>query len=77
MRVLLSVVVSALVLALGTAASLVQCRNHARAARLDDLHRKLELTRMFSLDAEAEILASETRMREDMLRREPALEVAR
>ena len=60
MRVALSILTSVLILGLGTATSVVQSQNHALGAHLDDCQRKLELTHMFILDAEATILAAET-----------------
>ena len=72
MRVFLSILTSGLVLGLGTATSMVQSQNHALASRLDDTQRKLELTRMFILNAEATILASEARP----TREEPAQELS-
>lgn len=59
MRLLLVVLISGLILGLGVATSLIQAQNHALAARLDDRQRKLELTRMFILNAEAAVLAAE------------------
>ena len=59
MRAFLCILTSGLILGLGTATSVVQSQNHALASRLDDRQRRLELTQMFILNAEAMILASE------------------
>ena len=59
MRLLLSVLTSGLILGLGVATSMVQAQNHELASRLDDRQRRLELTRMFILNAEAAVLAAE------------------
>ncbi len=74
MRIFLSIVSSALILGLGTAASLLQSKNHELAARLDDRQRRLELTRMYILSAEASILAAETLSMEPQLALELSLE---
>ncbi len=75
MRVFLSILTSGLVLGLGTATSMVQSQNHALASRLDDTQRKLELTRMFILNAEATILSKEARPAQQDLVQEAIVEV--
>ena len=60
MRALCVSLLSTLILGLGLCASMVQSQNHELGADLDDTQRRIDLSRMWILSAEASILAGES-----------------